>query len=390
MESLDGCHYNAGRDMVTLHCVNNPETLLFTGKNLALGGSFTTETFGSHDTYQGDVSAIIIQNLPMWAEFFRAPDVNIALMGEWESKLRKMAESMMDENVTSLAGVPSWMLVLLKRVLELKNAKTIREVWPNLEVFFHGGVSFTPYREQFKQLFDNEKTNYIQMFNASEGFFGIQDLPGREDMLLMLDYGIFYEFIPAEDSGKENPRVYSLSEVSTGIDYAMVITTNAGLWRYQLGDTIRFTDTDPYRIIVSGRTKHYINVFGEEVMVHNTDQALAMACEKTHAMVSDYTVAPVFMSEGSGAHEWLVEFEKEPNNFEYFVHVLDSSLKQLNSDYEAKRYNDFVLKAPLVKQLPKGSFYNWLKANGRLGGQYKVPRLFNARDFVDSITKSIN
>lgn len=389
-ESLDGCHYNAGRDMVTLHCVNNPETLLFTGKNLALGGSFKTDDFNGHNSYHGDVSAIIIQNLPMWAEFFRAPDVNIALMGEWETKLQKMAESMMDENVTSLAGVPSWMLVLLKRVLELKKARTIREVWPNLEVYFHGGVSFTPYKEQFKLLFDNEKTSYIQMFNASEGFFGIQDLPGRNDMLLMLDYGIFYEFMPSEDVGMENPRVYSLWEVTTGVDYAMLITTNAGLWRYQLGDTIRFTDTDPYRIIVSGRTKHFINVFGEEVMVHNTDHALSMACERTHAMVSDYTVAPVFMSEGSGAHEWLIEFEKEPNNFEYFVHVLDSSLKQLNSDYEAKRYNDFVLKAPIVRQLPKGSFYNWLKVNNRLGGQYKVPRLYNARDFVDSISKSIN
>jgi len=390
MESLDGCHYNAGRDMVTLHCVNNPETLLFTGKNLALGGSYKTDVFGEHNSYHGDVSAIIIQNLPMWAEFFRAPDVNIALMGEWESKLQMMAESMMDENVTSLAGVPSWMLVLLKKVLQLKKAKTIREVWPNLEVYFHGGVSFTPYKEQFRQLFDNEKTHYVQMFNASEGFFGIQDLPGRDDMLLMLDYGIFYEFIPVEEVGTENPRVYNLSEVTTGVNYAMVITTNAGLWRYQVGDTVQFTGTNPYRIIVSGRTKHFINVFGEELMVHNTDQALSLACEKTHAMVSDYTVAPVFMSDSNGAHEWLIEFEKEPNNFDYFVHVLDSSLKQLNSDYEAKRYNDYVLKTPLVKQLPKGSFYNWLKLNNRLGGQYKVPRLYNARDFVDSINKTLS
>jgi hypothetical protein len=388
-ESLDGCHYNAGRDMVTLHCINNPETLLFTGKNLALGGSYKTDVFGDHNSYHGDVSAIIIQNLPMWAEFFRAPDVNIALMDEWESKLQKMAMSMMDENVTSLAGVPSWMLVLLKKVLQLKNARTIKEVWPNLEVYFHGGVSFTPYKEQFRQLFDNDKVNYIQLFNASEGFFGIQDLHGREDMLLMLDYGIFYEFIPTEDIGSENPRVLNLSEVTTGVNYAMVITTNAGLWRYQLGDTIQFTGTDPYRIIVSGRTKHFINVFGEEVMVHNTDQAIAQACEKTHALVSDYTVAPVFMSETNGSHEWLIEFEKEPNNFDYFVHVLDSTLKQLNSDYEAKRYNDFVLKAPIVKQLPKGSFYKWLKLNNRLGGQYKVPRLYNARDFVDSITKAV-
>lgn len=388
-ESLDGCHYNAGRDMVTLHCIHNPETLLFTGKNLALGGSYKTDVFGNHNSFHGDVSAIIIQNLPMWAEFFRAPDVNIALMDEWETKLQKMAETMMNENVTSLAGVPSWMLVLLKKVLHLQNAKTINEVWPNLEVYFHGGVNFAPYKEQFRQLFNNEKINYIQMYSASEGFFGIQDLPGRNDMLLMLDYGIFYEFIPVEDVGLEDPRIYNLSEVKKGVNYAVVITTNAGLWRYQIGDTVQFTDLNPYRIMVSGRTKHYINAFGEEVMVHNTDEALLKACKKTKAMVADYTVAPVYMNENSGSHEWLIEFEKEPDNLDDFVHELDSSLKQLNSDYEAKRQNDYVLKSPLVKLLPKGSFYNWLKSQNRLGGQFKVPRLNNGREFVDSINKSI-
>lgn len=388
-ESLDGCHYNAGRDMVTLHCIHNPETLLFTGKNLALGGSYKTDVFGNHNSFHGDVSAIIIQNLPMWAEFFRAPDVNIALMDEWETKLQKMAETMMNENVTSLAGVPSWMLVLLKKVLYLKNAKNINEVWPNLEVYFHGGVNFSPYKEQFRQLFNNEKINYIQMYSASEGFFGIQDLPGRDDMLLMLDYGIFYEFIPIEDVGLEDPRIYNLSEVKKGVNYAVVITTNAGLWRYQIGDTVQFTDLNPYRIMVSGRTKHYINAFGEEVMVHNTDEALLKACKKTNAMVSDYTVAPVYMNENSGSHEWLIEFEKEPDDLNKFIQELDASLKQLNSDYEAKRLNDYVLKSPLVKLLPKGSFYNWLKSQNRLGGQFKVPRLNNGREFVDSINKSI-
>ncbi len=388
-ESLDGCHYNAGRDMVTLHCINNPETLLFTGKNLALGGSYKTDVFGNYNSFHGDVSAIIIQNLPMWAEFFRAPDVNIALMDEWESKIEKMAESMMNENVTSLAGVPSWMLVLLKKVLHFKKVKTIREVWPNLEVYFHGGVNFAPYKEQFKQIFDNDKINYIQMYSASEGFFGIQDVKGNDDMLLMLDYGIFYEFIPIEDVGLENPRVYNLSEVKTDVNYAIVITTNAGLWRYQLGDTIQFTDLNPYRIIVSGRTKHFINAFGEEVMVHNTDQALLKACQKTSAMVSDYTVAPVYMNESSGSHEWLIEFEKEPDDLNSFITELDASLKQLNSDYEAKRYNDYVLKSPLVKLLPKGSFYNWMKSQNRLGGQFKVPRLNNGREYVESINKSI-
>lgn len=388
-ESLDGCHYNGGRDMVTLHCINNPETQLFTGKNLALGGSFKTDDFNGHNSFHGDVSAIIIQNLPMWAEFFRAPDVNIALMDEWESKLDKIANTMANENVTSLAGVPSWMLVLMKKVMEFKNARTVKEVWPNLEVYFHGGVSFAPYREQFKQLFDNEKTNYIQLYSASEGFFGIQDQLKSEEMLLMLDYGIFYEFIPVDDLGKENPRTCNLSEVSTGINYAVVISTNAGLWRYQVGDTIQFTNTNPYRFIVSGRTKHYINTFGEELMIHNTDQALLIACEKTHALINEYTVAPVYMSDSNGAHEWLIEFDKNPNNFDYFVHVLDNALKQLNSDYEAKRYNDYILKKPVIKQMPKGTFYNWLKQNNRLGGQFKVPRLSNNREILESVLKSL-
>ncbi len=389
-ESLNGCHYNGGRDMVTLHCVNNPETLLFTGKNLALGGSFKTDEFGNHNSFQGDVSAIIIQNLPKWAEFFRAPDVNIALMNEWENKLEKLAASMMKENVTSLAGVPSWMLVLLKKIMELKNAKTINEVWPNLEVYFHGGVSFAPYKEHFKQFFNNDKINYIQLYSASEGFFGIQDQVKSDDLLLMLDYGIFYEFIPIEDITLQNPRIYNLSEISKGINYAIVISTNAGLWRYQLGDTVQFTSTNPYRLIITGRTKHFINVFGEELMVHNTDQAISLACEKTGALVSEYTLAPVYMAIDSGAHEWLIEFEKEPENFDYFVYVLDSGLKQLNSDYEAKRYNDYVLKAPIVINLPVGSFYKFLKSENKLGGQFKVQRLSNNRNFVERIKKIIH
>jgi hypothetical protein len=384
-ESLDGCHYNGGRDMVTLYCVNNPETRLFDGKNLALGGSFKEDIFDNYNSFHGDVSAIIIQNLPMWAEFFRAPDVSIALMDEWESKLNMIATSMMNENVTSIAGVPSWMLVLLKRILDLKQQKDIRSVWPDLEVYFHGGVSFAPYKEQFKQLLNNENVNYLQLYNASEGFFGIQDQRKSDDMLLMLDYGIYYEFIPVEDVGSSQPRVYNLSEIKTGVNYAMVISTNAGLWRYQLGDTVQFTGTFPYRFIITGRTKHFINTFGEELMVHNTDQAIATASEKANAHVSEYTLAPVFMAENAGAHEWLIEFEKEPDNFDYFVYILDSTLKQLNSDYEAKRYNDYVLKPPVVNKLPKGTFYNWLKKNNRLGGQYKVPRLSNSRDVLESI-----
>lgn len=387
-ESLDGCHYNAGRDMITLHCYNNPETQLFTGKNLALGGSFKEDIFGDYHSFHGDVSAIIIQNLPAWADFFRAPDVSIALMDEWESKLEKMALSMMNENVASLAGVPSWMMVLLKRILEKKGARSINQVWPNLEVYFHGGVSFEPYKDQFIKLFDNDKVNFLQLYSASEGFFGIQDQLKSDELLLMLDYGIYYEFIELNDwLNKDFTRIINLADVKVGIDYAIIITTNAGLWRYQLGDVIHFTSTNPYRFKISGRTKQHINVFGEELMVHNTEKAIAMACEKTHALVRDYTVAPVFMNENSGAHEWLIEFEKEPNNFEFFVALLDESLKKQNSDYEAKRYNNFVLHFPEVKKMPKDTFYKWLKANNKLGGQYKVPRLSNNRTILEEILK---
>lgn len=385
-ESLDGCNYKAGRDMVALHCYNNSDTQLFTGKTLGLGGSFKEDHFGNYNSYHGDVSAIIIQNLPLWADFFMGPDITIALMDDWENKLEQMAESMMDENVTSLAGVPSWMLVLLKRILEKKKVKTINEVWPNLEVYFHGGVSFAPYKEQFIKLFNNDKINFLQLYNASEGFFGIQDQLKSEEMLLMLDYGIFYEFIELNDwAGNDFSKVIHLEDVKIGIDYAMIITTNAGLWRYQLGDVIHFTSTNPYRFKISGRTKQHINVFGEELMVHNAENAIAKACEKTYALVKDYTVAPVFMQNNSGAHEWLIEFEKEPNNFEFFASLLDESLKKQNSDYEAKRYNNFVLHFPEIKKMPPNTFYNWLKANNKLGGQYKVPRLSNDRKVLEEI-----
>lgn len=385
-QSLDGCHYNAGRDMITLHCYNNPQTQLFTGKNLALGGSFKEDVFGKHQSYHGDVSAIIIQNLPMWADFFRAPDISIALMDEWESKLEKMALTMVNENVVSLAGVPSWMMVLLKRILEKKNVKSIKDVWPNLEVYFHGGVSFAPYKEQFVKLFNNDKVNFLQLYSASEGFFGIQDQLKSDELLLMLDYGIFYEFIDLSHwLVSDFSNIISLEDIKTNTDYAIIISTNAGLWRYQLGDVIQFTSTNPYRFKISGRTKQHINAFGEELMVHNADTAIAVACEKTHALVKDYTVAPIFMQNNSGAHQWLIEFETEPNNFEFFIAALDEHLKKQNSDYEAKRYNNFVLHLPDVKKMPTGTFYNWLKANNKLGGQYKVPRLSNDRKIVEEI-----
>lgn len=391
-ESLDGCHYNAGRDMIALHCNNHEDTLLFTGKNLALGGSFKEFNFNNHTSYFGDVSAIIIQNLPMWADFFRAPNVDIALMDEWETKLEKMALSLKDENVVSLAGVPSWMLVLLKKILDLKNVNNIKEIWPNLEVYFHGGVNFNPYKQQFEQLLNLPKLSYMQLYSASEGFFGIQDQTLSDEMLLMLDYGIFYEFIEANLTSNNpiNHKTITLGDVKKDCDYEVIITTNAGLWRYQLGDVIRFTSTNPYRFKISGRTKQYLNVFGEEIMVHNTDKAIQIACEKTKATIVDYTVAPVFMNESSGTHEWLIEFEKMPNNFEFFKKVLDSELKNQNSDYEAKRYNNYVLHEPIIKQVPNKTFYFWLKNNNKLGGQYKVPRLSNNRILLEEILAMVN
>lgn len=384
-EFLDGCHYNGGRDMITFQCINNPDTKLFTGKNLALGGSFKTDDFGDYKSYHGDVSAIIIQNLPKWAEYFRAPDVNIALMDNWEDKLEQMANSMANENVTSLAGVPSWMLVLIKRILEIKKAETLKEVWPNLEVYFHGGVSFTPYRELFDKLFDSKNVAYMQLYSASEGFFGIQDEQHSTEMLLMLDYGIYYEFIPVSELAQENPRTYNLAEVQKDKDYAMLISTNAGLWRYQIGDTIRFTNLIPYRFIITGRTKQYINAFGEELMIHNAELALKTACERTRTHIIDYTVAPVYMDKNKGAHEWLIEFENDPINLDFFRSILDDTLKQINSDYEAKRFNNYILHLPVIRVLPKGTFYSWLKANNKLGGQYKVPRLSNDRKILEEI-----
>ncbi|MBS1646070.1 MAG: GH3 auxin-responsive promoter family protein [Bacteroidetes bacterium] len=384
-ESLNENHYNGGRDMVTLHCVNNPDTQLFTGKNVALGGSHQTHLTGNYESYYGDVSAIVMQNLPAWAEYFRVPDLEIALLENWDEKLDKMAEAMLQENVTSIAGVPSWMLVLMRRILEQKNTHHINEIWPHLEVYFHGGVSLTPYKNQFKKMFAGSPTKYMQIYNASEGFFGLQDLPESDEMLLMLDYGIFYEFIAQEDIDKPNPTALHISQVDTQTVYELVITTNAGLWRYRLGDTIRFTSLNPYRFIITGRTKHYINVFGEELMIHNAEQALKIACEKTHAQINEYTVAPFFTQENKGKHQWLIEFAQEPNNIGFFSATLDKSLKSINSDYEAKRYHNYVIEQPEVLSLPKNTFYRWLSDKNKLGGQYKVPRLQNNRTIAEEI-----
>ncbi len=386
-EALDECHFKGGKDLLSLYCNNEPDTQVFTGRLLGMGGTHISDN-PDIGTYVGDVSAIIMENLPAWIELIRTPELSIALMNEWEQKIEKIATVTSKENVTNITGVPSWTLVLLKRILEITGKKNIKEVWPNLEMFVHGGVSFTPYRQQFEKLIDGPM-NYIETYNASEGFFGIQDRKNADDMLLMLDYGIFYEFIPVSETGQSLTEAIPLYRVQTDVNYAMVISTNAGLWRYQIGDTVIFTSLSPYRIKITGRTKNFINAFGEELIIDNATKALQTACDKTGAMISEYTAAPVYFGENSsGAHEWLIEFEKEPEHIAYFNEVLDNALKTLNSDYEAKRYQNMVLSEPLIRVMPQGTFYNWMKKHDRLGGQYKVPRLSNNRKFVEEIIET--
>lgn len=388
-EALDECHFKGGKDLLSIYCNIHPDTQVFTGRLLGMGGTHISDN-ADIGTYVGDVSAIIIENLPAWIELIRTPELSIALMNEWEKKIEKIAMVTSTEDVTNITGVPSWTLVLLKRILEITGKRNIREVWPNLELFVHGGVSFEPYRMQFERLIEGPM-NYMETYNASEGFFGIQDTAEPGEMLLMLDYGIFYEFIPVNETGQTLTNALQLYEVKTGVNYAMVITTNAGLWRYQLGDTVEFTSTDPYRIRITGRTRNFINAFGEELIIDNAIKALQTACEKTDALISEFTAAPVYFGENSnGAHEWLIEFEKEPDQIAYFIEVLDNALKSLNSDYEAKRYKNMVLAEPIIRLMPKGTFYTWMKKHNRLGGQFKVPRLSNSRKFVDEILSIVS
>jgi len=383
-ESLEDCHYKAAKDVLTLYYQYNPDSDLLTGKGLVIGGSHTINPVNQEAQY-GDLSAVLLQNSPFWAHWIRTPDLSVALMEEWESKLEVMATNTIKEVVTSISGVPTWTLLLFKRILEITGKSTISEVWPTLELYIHGGVSFSPYREQFEKLI-GKKIHYLDMYNASEGFFAAQDEPGDEGMLLFCDHGVFMEFMPVDEYGKKNPQTIGLNDVEIGKNYALVISTNGGLWRYLVGDTIQFTSLHPFRIIVSGRLKHFINAFGEELIVDNADKAISVACEKTGAVVNDYTAAPVYFSDASnGAHEWLIEFEKAPECIDTFTKELDAALKVANSDYEAKRHKDMALRLPLVKSLPKGVFTAWLKQKGKLGGQHKVPRLSNDRKMVEEI-----
>jgi hypothetical protein len=363
---------------------NNENSQLFTGKSLRLGGS--KELYENNNTFFGDLSAILIDNMPMWAEFSSTPSNKTSLMSNWETKLPAIIKESSLENVTSLAGVPSWMMVLLNKTLEENKKTNILEIWPNVEVYFHGGVSFEPYKEQYKNLFPKDDFKYYEIYNASEGFFALQDRNDSNELLLMLDYGIFYEFIPMDRFGKDNQKVIPLSDVEVNKNYALVITTNSGLWRYLIGDTIRFTSLQPFRIKVTGRTKHHINVFGEELMVENTDVALAKTCETLHCEVVDYTVAPIFMNgKEKGAHEWMIEFKKHPDNMANFSALLDKNIQHINSDYEAKRFNNMTLNPLVINVARTNLFYDWLKMKDKLGGQHKIPRLSNLRDYLEEL-----
>lgn len=384
-ESLETCHFRGGKDVLALYLQNRPESEILSGKSLVLGGSHQIENI-SMDSYFGDLSAILIQNLPFWAQFRRAPDISIALMDEWEAKIELMAQNTINENITSIAGVPSWTMVLIKRILEITGKDTIHEVWPNLEVFVHGGVSFVPYKNEFKQFFRDGSINYMETYNASEGFFAIQNDLAQDDMLLMLDAGIFYEFIPMDEIDREFPDAKTVDDVEIGKNYGLVISTNSGLWRYKIGDTVTVTQKNPVKIRITGRIKHFINAFGEELIIDNAEKALKVACELTGAAIAEYTAAPVFMSgTNKGGHQWLVEFSKPPVDLHRFVSALDTELQKVNSDYEAKRYKSLAIEAPRVTVAKEGVFYNWLKSKGKLGGQHKVPRLSNDRKIIDEI-----
>lgn len=385
-ESLEGCHYKGGKDLLAMYYDNHPKRKLYKGKHLIIGGSAEINHL-SADSYFGDLSAIIVKNLPWWCEIRRTPAKEIALMTEWTEKIEKMAHSTINEDVYIIAGVPSWTMVLANRVLEISGKSNLKEVWPNLELFMHGGVSFEPYREHFKKLIPDPAMNYVETYNASEGFFGIQDEVNSDEMLLMLDYGIFFEFIPmSEFKGTDSTEVCSISDVELHKNYALVISTNAGLWRYIIGDTIKFTSLHPFRFKITGRTKSFINTFGEEVIQENATAAIAEASARTNAVVREFTACPIYMSgQEQGAHEWCIEFVKNPDEMDRFKLILDEKLRAVNSDYDAKRYNNLVLLEPKINTVPKGTFDRWLESIGKLGGQNKVPRLSNNRVILEQI-----
>lgn len=384
-EAIEECHFKAGKDMLSIYAQNYPEHRIFGGRNFSLAGSWQSGSDAS-DFRVGDLSSILTEHLPLWVELRRTPRKPIALLESFEEKVDRIVQITATQDVRSITGAPAWMLVVLKKLLEHTGKENVLEVWPNLEVFMHGGVGFTPYQEVYRELIPGDQMHYLNIYNASEGFFAIQDGSNSNEMLLMLDYGIFYEFIPLEEADDEHPTVLTLDQVECDKPYALVISTNAGLWRYQVGDVIKFSSINPYRVVVAGRTKHFINAFGEELMIENAEAALAIACEKTGAVVHEYTAGPVYMDgRNNGRHEWMMEFEKPPQSPEYFLEVLDNALKSLNSDYEAKRYKNITLAPPTLEMLEHGTFYRWMKSRNKVGGQNKVPRLANNRVFLDSL-----
>ncbi|HBN46451.1 MAG TPA: hypothetical protein DD401_02090 [Prevotella sp.] len=384
-EGLHAIHYKGGKDVVALYLRNNPDSRLFDGKSLILGGSHSPN-YNVAGSLVGDLSAILIENINPLVNLMRVPRKRTALLSDFEVKRDRIAQECLHQNVTNISGVPSWMLSVLVRVMELSGKKHLEEVWPDLEVFFHGGIAFTPYRSQYEQLITSPKMHYMETYNASEGFFGIQDDPTDRAMLLMLDYDVFYEFIPLEEVGRPDATVVPLEGVELGRNYAMVITTSCGLWRYMIGDTVEFTSKQPYKFIITGRTKYFINAFGEELIMDNAEKGLAYACEKTGAQVLEYTAAPVYMDANAKCrHQWLIEFSKEPDSLERFADALDEKLQEVNSDYEAKRSHNVTLQHLEVVKARAGLFNDWLKQKGRLGGQHKVPRLSNSRKNMDEL-----
>lgn len=388
-ESLIDCHYKGGKDLLSIYHNNHPESKLILGKVLVVGGSSAINSF-SNNSYYGDLSAIIMKNFPMWVEQRRVPKMDIAIMDDWEEKIEKMAISTAQENVSNISGVPSWTLVLLKRILELNKTDNILDIWPKLELFMHGGVNFSPYKEQFKKLAPGDQLNYYENYNATEGFFGLQDQSKVEEMLLMLDYGIFYEFIEKSEIGAENPKTITLESVELGKNYAIVISTNAGLWRYVIGDTVVFTSLNPFRIKVTGRITQFINAFGEELIIEHAEKAFSVACTQTNATIKEYTGGPHFFEhQSAGKHQWLIEFEQAPKNMDHFSEIFDNELKRINSDYEAKRVGNLVLAQPEMRSLKSGTFYNWMKMKNKLGGQHKIPRLSNNRVYLEELLKMV-
>lgn len=386
-DSLKYTHYRSGKDITAMYYLHHKNTQIFGGKCLMLTGSVAPNP-GWFKAQHGDISGVLVKVMPQWINFLRTPNKNIALLPHWEEKIEKLVEITPNVDVRYIGGVPSWMLILLNKILEVKGKSDIREIWPNLQLFIHGAVSFKPYKEPFKKIIPHNDMYYYETYNASEGFFAMQDRDEPGELRLMMDYGIYYEFMPMSEWNSTNPKTLNLQEVELDTNYALVITTNGGLWRYVIGDTIKFTSIKPYRIQVTGRTKHYINTFGEELIIDNTDNAIDYACKMTGAQLKEYTAAPIYLDEKeAGGHEWFIEFDKKPNNIEVFSKILDTKLRELNSDYDAKRKGDMALRAPKIEVVQNGTFYEWMKSKGKLGAQQKIPRLQNDRHLLEEISE---